>query len=217
MRKLSLLIPLLLAGCATANQEARIEHARSSMDSCRVLAKEISIQRASAMTRITDQELLIIMALVDKIAGDDMWDGCDDYAIAIARGVDQLVGKYVDGTFGLGQVTLGLIGLDLLVDGVVDLGSDDGTTTNIHNSRVVSDSSGSSASGEGLGFGHVTTIEGSQGQGGITPRQHQNRDASDIHSPSQSGTNDLDDLFGNDGAVLLPEIDDGPVLLPTIE
>ena len=94
----------------------------------------------------------------------------------------------VNRTIGNGLGVTGLVlGTKFIADGLVELGNGGGSSTNITGSRVVSESSHSSASGDFLGIGNTNTSHESQAIGGFEPRGVNGAEIGT--SPSQSGEN----------------------------
>jgi hypothetical protein len=205
MRKLLLLLSastIMLTGCMTEATQKRFTQAQTQALTCqeKVLAFRSAMNKGNV--KFTDERNALVYMVVQELArvkaSNDL-QACDDIIVAMINADREKTQGLIRGGFQVGGVALGIIGLDILVDGV--RGSNGGTSGdvwNISGSRVNSKSGnvtggGSttvSASGEGLGTGTTFSTGSGQSVGGLEPRTtNANGDVSTLETGSNSGEN----------------------------
>lgn len=190
MKKLILIpliaLPLVLTGCISEVGEKLIMAESTSADSCktRIMSAKVDIAKArasSAPTVVTlSQSNYVMMRAIDKLSdiaviaieansNDQDIASCDKKVLALI----QLESRRMDNQYKLGGQALSVTGLLGGAAILSDAGHSDGgssSSTTISNSRVVSGSEGSSASGAGDLVNFPNTA-GRDAAGGLQPRQ----------------------------------------------
>jgi hypothetical protein len=198
--KLLLLIPILaLTGCATEATQKRMTDAQNMTTQCIERIATMRERIAANQVQLKDSRDQLILLMVQQMAQQGAQTEmamCDDLAVAQINGQSLRTSKLIDGSFRVGSFALGIVGLDMIVDGITDLGNGGSSEVwNVEGSRVVNRSTATggstiSSSGEGLGIGNV--FGRNTAQGGIEPRQWQTGSGTtvtDISTESQSGEN----------------------------
>ena len=197
-----------LAGCQTELTAARFKSAQGDIQQC--YQTVAAAQKAQQMPRFKDDRDLLVYLVVQKMTASNPYSHCDDAYIAMIQADSQKtsgISNIVKTGVGVG---LGLVGVKILADGIVDVADDGGASEigNVEGSRVVNRSSAAggstiSSSGAGLGVGNV--FSRNTAQGGIEPRQWQTGQGTtvtDINTESQSGTNaEVEPVEGGDSIV----------------
>jgi hypothetical protein len=191
MRLLLLLLIPLLVSCQTKETAARYAAAQDNALSCQERVIAYKEKLASQHITFKDERNALMYMVVQELAkvkASDELASCQEIYVAMINADAQKTGKLIDGSFRLGGMVLGIVGLDIIASKLSN-GSTSGDTWNVSGSRVVNKSSGSSASGDGLGTANV--FGGRTAQGGLEPRQFQTPDSAtlEVNSGSLSGTN----------------------------
>jgi hypothetical protein len=204
MRTLLLLLSasmIMLTGCQTKSTAARFEQATAQVLTCQQRVLHYQEQMNKNNIQFTDERNALMYFVVQELARvkeTNQIAYCDDLIIAMVQADSAKTQGLIRGGVSLGSVALGLIGLDILMDGT-SRGDHSGDTWNISGSRVNSKSGnvsggGSttvSSSGEGLGLGNTFATGSGQSVGGIEPRTTPiNGDVTTLETGSNSGTNE---------------------------
>ena len=198
----------MMTGCQTKTTSARFQAAQSDIQTCyQTIA---AAQSKQALPTFKDDRDMLVFLVVQKLTQINPYDHCDDAYIAMIS-ADQAKTRNIAGIVKTGvSMGLGLIGLDILTDGLTRGSNVSGDTWNVEGSRINSKASASggstiSSSGSGMGLGNTY----GNAQGGIEPRQWQlqRSPVTEINTQSQSGDNAPDNpIEAPDGPVsILPE------------
>ena len=209
MKWLLLFVPmiLLIQGCQSAATSARFDQAQTNTLTCQQRVLDYKEKVANVKPQFKSEQNMLMYLMIKELANtkasNDL-DACSKVYTAMINADSHKMGKILDGSFRLGSMGLGLWGVSIITNGITDLASDGGSTSNTTytNSRVVNDSTNSSASGDGMGIGGV--FGGRTAQGGLEPRQFQVPDNSSTELNTGS-------LSGENAPVSLPE---APEVLP---
>lgn len=190
------IVLIMLAGCQTSKtREQRATISQTQIDSCYEQQRELAATNAAVYQRISDEDTVALLYVVDQLAARNRAADCHNLAIAEMNADTQMRMAGINLASTAVTWTIGGLALASAFDSFADLGESRGNYT-ISNSRAIVDSGNHSSggsfssSGEGLGTGNVNVFDNSQGQGGIQPRQAQVQDSNSIETPSQSGEND---------------------------
>lgn len=200
---------LSVTGCQTKTTSARFQAAQSDIQACyKTIA---AAQSKQAVPTFKDDRDMLVFLVIQKLTQANPYAHCDDAYIAMIS-ADQAKTSNVAGIVKTGVgMGLGLIGLDILTNGLTRGSSTTGDTWNVEGSRINSKATASggstiSSSGTGMGLGNTY----GQAQGGIEPRQWQIQQSpvTEINTQSQSGDNAPDTPLEAPGDVTIAPVEE---------
>lgn len=112
-------------GCQSKATSARFDAAQQYAFACQTQAMQVKQARASQpKTTYADPRDQLLVDIVGKVlqagTASDM-DACDDAYVAMVKADGMKTGKLIDGGFKLGGIGLGLVGVNILTNGITEL------------------------------------------------------------------------------------------------
>lgn len=163
-------VSLLMVGCQSKATSERFSMAQSDVRACQseVIAMKTSLANKPAITFKSESNALVylvVQELAKSKATDDL-AACSSAYIAMVNSDGRKTGKLIDGGFRLGSIGLGLIGVDMLVDGVTDLagsGSDSYSFRDVSLTNKAGDATefmpgGTATMNTNIGDGRIQTL-----------------------------------------------------------
>jgi hypothetical protein len=204
---IAVLIPLLMVGCQTTKSaNARMAALTPDIDNCRDDTVRLAEANKVVLPQFDDPNQALLAIAIVMLREDNVnFEDCTRVAITSINSDAQMRSALIRGGITLTSLGIGMWGIASVADSFADLGKEKGNTSTVSGSRVVSNSSNSSASGEGLGLLNTNIADESIGIGGLQPRTILNDGGGDMRDISASGTDEPASVDPGDETELLPE------------